>query len=37
MIIGGAAGYIAGSSVGGGVYDWAEGTIFLQVPEVSAP
>lgn len=34
-IIGGAAGYVAGASLGGGVYDWAEGTTFLQVPEVA--
>jgi hypothetical protein len=36
-IIGGIGGYYGGSSIGGMIYDWAEDTVFLDVPQVSAP
>ena len=36
-IIGGIGGYWAGSKVGGAVYDWAEDTIFMPLPETNRP
>jgi hypothetical protein len=36
-IIGGIGGYAAGSTLAGQVYDWAEGTYFVALPEVGAP
>jgi hypothetical protein len=36
-VIGGVGGYAAGSSLTGQVYDWAEGTLFVALQEVSAP
>jgi len=36
-IIGGAAGYYAGSRIAGQVYDWAEDTVFTPVPRMVAP
>jgi hypothetical protein len=36
-IIGGFGGYLGGSSLGGGVFDWAEGTVFSPVPQVPGP
>jgi hypothetical protein len=36
-IIGGFGGYLAGESLGGEVYDWAEETIFVPIPEVASP
>jgi hypothetical protein len=35
-IVGGAAGYKAGESFGGTVYEWAEGTVFTRLPEAHA-
>jgi hypothetical protein len=34
-IIGSVGGYMGGESLGGGVYDWAEGTLFTPLPEVT--
>ena len=36
-IIGGAAGYYAASAAAGVVYDWAEGTFFIPLPETAQP
>lgn len=36
-IIGGAGGYYLGSTAGGYVYDWAEGTFFTPLPEIRQP
>jgi hypothetical protein len=36
-VIGGIGGYAAGSSLGGQVYDWAEGTLFVPLQEVNGP
>lgn len=36
-IIGGVGGYAADATIGGGVFDWAEGTLFTSVPEVARP
>jgi hypothetical protein len=36
-IVGGIGGYWGGASLGGIVYDWAEDTVFMDVPQVSAP
>jgi hypothetical protein len=36
-IIGGIGGYIGVSTLAGGVYDWAEETFFIPLPEVHAP
>lgn len=36
-IIGGYGGYLGGSSLGAGVFDWADGTVFLPIPQVPAP
>lgn len=35
-VIGGAGGYAAGSSLAGQVYDWADGTLFVALQEVSS-
>jgi hypothetical protein len=36
-LIGGVAGYWAGSALAGEVFDWAENTVFQQLPEYSTP
>lgn len=36
-VIGGIGGYWGGSATGGYVYDWAEDTFFIPLPEVAAP
>ncbi len=36
-IIGGVGGYWGGEKIGGEVYDWAEDTIFIPLPEVRTP
>lgn len=36
-IIGGIGGYLGGSAIGGIIYDWAEDTVFLTVPQVPPP
>lgn len=36
-IIGGIGGYWAGSTLAGGVYDWAEGTFFTPLPQTAGP